>query len=105
MREQDGHLRVGPFDEEGRDAGAVRGVEPKVPRGMNVRRRRGLEQQGADHVSHGFVCIYLVVFTSSGLEAEVREGVWRWLSSEIGHKICSFCAVGSFDTQIEISFE
>lgn len=51
------------------------------------------------------VFIYLVVFTSSGLEAEVREGVWRWSSSEIGHKICSFCAVGSFDAQIEISFE
>ena len=57
MREQDGHLRIGPFDEEGRDARAVRRVEPKMPRGVDVRRRRGLEQQRADHVAHGFRCI------------------------------------------------
>ena len=58
VREQDGHLRVGPLDEEGRDAGAVRRVEPEVPGGVDVRRGRGLEQQRAYHVSHSVIFIW-----------------------------------------------
>mmetsp|Transcript_17406 Transcript_17406/g.49827 ORF Transcript_17406/g.49827 Transcript_17406/m.49827 type:complete len:263 (+) Transcript_17406:177-965(+) len=80
VREQDGHLRVGPLDEEGRDARAVRRVEPEVPRGVDVRRGRGLEEQRAYHVAHIYLLIAykFTVQRGNGLVGSIWSLPFRW---------------------------
>lgn len=54
MAEEYCHARPGPLDEKGGYPTPAVGVEPEMTRRMKVRRRRGLEQQRAYHVSHFF---------------------------------------------------